>query len=321
MEFIQISKDEKAFMSLIEPTYKTLIEQKPEEQEFLFSLACRSKAKKALEVGVSTGASSALLAHVFLRDNSKSQFYSIDYCEDWYANNKHKTGFVMNVYPKLQKKWILGTGGLAANFMDTFGSDFDFVFLDTSHEMPCEILDFLMILPYLSENCMLVLHDANLQTAHPLKPEFLVNNLLISAISGKKFLPRYAKSFYAKNNKGEYFNSEHLILNESARFIDKAELATGSRHIVFSFPNIAAVQLDKSTRENIWSLFNLLAQPWQYVPKESDYEIMKTHFRKHYEPFYCNMFEASYELQKYSMNLREVIKEDSSLLGGINLPF
>ncbi len=314
MEFIQISKDEKALMSLIEPTYTNLIEQKPEEQEFLFALACRSKAKKALEVGVSTGASSALLGHIFLRDNADTQFFSIDYCEDWYANKSHKTGFVMNVYPKLSKKWVLCTGGVAANFMDTIGDGIDFVFLDTSHEMPCEILDFLMILPYLTEDCTLVLHDANLQTAHPLKHEFTVNNLLISALSGEKMLPRYVKPFYAKHKEGEYYNSKHLLMNNSGRFNDKELVDKESRHAIFTFPNIAAIRLNKSTRDNIWNLFNILAQPWQALPNETDFIIIRDHFRKHYDAYYCNMFEATYHLQKYSKEIREVIAKDPSLL-------
>ena len=36
---------------------------------------------------------------------------------------------------------------------------FDFVFLDTAHSAPGEILNFIEILPFLNENAILVLHD------------------------------------------------------------------------------------------------------------------------------------------------------------------
>ena len=36
---------------------------------------------------------------------------------------------------------------------------FDFIFLDTAHSAPGEILNFIELLPFLNENAILVLHE------------------------------------------------------------------------------------------------------------------------------------------------------------------
>ena len=70
----------------------------------------------------------------------------------------------------------------------------DFCLIDTSHLIPGEILDFLMILPYLKDNATVVFHDVKLHTYTPHRTLisndwFMTNNVLINAIkSNEKIL-------------------------------------------------------------------------------------------------------------------------------------
>ena len=50
--------------------------------------------------------------------------------------------------------------GINPDVIDEIGSDIDFLILDTLHIVPGEILDFLVCLPYLTKDAIVVLHDA-----------------------------------------------------------------------------------------------------------------------------------------------------------------
>jgi hypothetical protein len=93
-------------------------------------------------------------------------------------------------YSYLKEKWKLYTGGLALKFIQEIGNEIDFCLIDTRHVNPGEILDFLMVLPYLSENCIVVFHDVNLHTnrGKNCNDWSITTNLLTSAIYGKKYL-------------------------------------------------------------------------------------------------------------------------------------
>ena len=56
-------------------------------------------------------------------------------------------------------KWNLKTGILACEFIETIGNEIDLVFIDTMHTTPGEMLDWLMALPFLKEEAIVVLHD------------------------------------------------------------------------------------------------------------------------------------------------------------------
>ena len=49
--------------------------------------------------------------------------------------------------------------GLTPNLIDKIGPDIDLLILDAIHMLPGEILDFLICLPYLTRDALVVLHD------------------------------------------------------------------------------------------------------------------------------------------------------------------
>ena len=56
-------------------------------------------------------------------------------------------------------KWTLYIGTLTSQVIETIGNDIDFAFIDTMHITPGELLDWLMVLPFLKEEAIVVFHD------------------------------------------------------------------------------------------------------------------------------------------------------------------
>lgn len=67
--------------------------------------------------------------------------------------------------------------------MEEIGGEIDLCLLDTMHINPGEFLDFLIVLPYLKKNAILILHDIALH--HNYKSS-ITNVILFSCLNGKK---------------------------------------------------------------------------------------------------------------------------------------
>jgi hypothetical protein len=177
----------------------------------------------------------------------------------------------------------LFTGGLACSFMENIGDGVDFALIDTMHNNPGEILDFLMVLPFLKENAIVAFHDVNLQTSMLPNRGYpygsMTNNLLFSTISGeRKFI------------QGNF---------------DKQKAACFYPQI--SFPNIAAIQLNQSTRSNIFDVFNLLTLGWTYLPTADELNEIRNFISVYYEDNLTHFFDeaTSYHTTKFEQKNNE----------------
>lgn len=243
------------------------------EINFLINILDTYKPQKILEIGVLRGGSSLVILNN-IKNNPDAHLFSIDYLDEvgkgtgQQSDLGKKIGYLVDEKaPQLKEKWTLKTGGVAANFIDEIGGDIDLCFIDTVHFVPGEILDFLMVLPYLKENCVVVFHDTadhyvHATNAHWNKAE--CNCILISAIKGKKLIQKW---------------------NDIA--------------------NIAAVILDKETRENLWDIFNLLILNWHYMINDNDYNTILEHLKKHYDPYFVDIFIKGYEYNKKKMEFEK----------------
>lgn len=274
-ECIISSEEEKSLIKDLHADISEHIEMQEYQYYFLNSLVRRKKPKKLLELGVSQGGSSAILLNA-IKDFDDSFLYSIDYNTNHYRLKDKKTGFYMDSYPELKKKWKLSTGGLAFNFMDEIGDGIDFCFIDTVHSNPGEILDFLMVLPYLKEDATVVFHDTNLQYEKLKRNKRLdwqfTNNLLMSAITGKKLIP----------------------------FL--------SRDSEFKFSNIGAIELNSQTMQNCWNIFNLLTIEWRFTPLKEELLDLSLHFKRFYSQELCAFFDVVID------EMRDVHFDGSKLL-------
>jgi hypothetical protein len=179
-------------------------------------------------------------------------------------------------YPQLKVKWELFTGGLALNFMDKIGGGIDFCLIDTAHINPGEILDVLMILPYLKDDAVIVFHDVALHTYYFMEKKSeagqksITNNLLMSAITGRKYL------------QGNY-------VKEGEKY----------------FPNIAGIKMNGDTKKNIFEIFNLLMVKWSYLPTDTHENEIISYFEKYYEKYFIHYLKDVFVYQKKIINYGE----------------
>jgi hypothetical protein len=235
-----------------------------EEREFLNGIILRNQPKKLLEVGVSAGASSVIMLNA-IKNNSEAKLFSIDYSVKWYRDKTRNSGHIVDSYPDLKDKWKLFTGGLSLNFLDKIGGDIDFCFIDTVHSNPGELLDTLMVLPFLKDDALLVFHDVNCHTGSGKFAECRVtggftNNLLFSTIIGKKYIQGnfVAHSPYANWNKSTYF------------------------------PNIGAILINRETKKHLFEIFNLLTLKWAYLPIVKEEQSIISFFSRYYDKYFID---------------------------------
>jgi predicted O-methyltransferase YrrM len=274
VEFIIPEMAENMVLQRLDKAYCKIIEMSQQQQQFLNSLILRKKPLKVLELGVSAGGSSIVILNA-LKEIPGSKLYSVDAMEKYYKTKEQDSGFFVDNYPDLKANWQLFTGGWASKFIEQIGGDIDFCLIDTMHSNPGEILDFLIVLPYLKADALVVFHDVKLNTKFPVKEWAMTNNLLMSAIHGKKILQG---NFTLERN--------------------------GTQ-----FPNIAAIELNSETSERIYEVFNLLTVFWKYCPKKSDYDEFVAHCEKFYPAYYIQYLEEVYQFHKQCV--RESYKQQS----------
>lgn len=134
--------------------------------------------------------------------------------------------------------------------IDEIGGDIDFVILDTVHSAPGEVLDFPVMLPYLKDGAVVVLHDLtyNYGSTPMHMLGYATPTLLASVTAADKYL-----------------NSK-----------------SGSKESPFNYPNIGAFTIDEQTREHIGNLFLSMIITWAYVPDNNQIKIYREFYERHY---------------------------------------
>ena len=153
------------------------------QREFLNGIIRKHKPKKILEIGVRHGGSSIIILNA-INDFKESKLFSID------ISLSEKIGnCVYKLFPEFLQKWTVFKGNIATEFMQSIGDNIDMLLIDTAHFEPGEILDFLIVLPFLKEEAIVIFHDiANQITANLGRNEW-APYIIYNAIRGKKYLP------------------------------------------------------------------------------------------------------------------------------------
>ena len=174
---------------ILEYTEESYCEMTPSEQGFLCGLIKENLPQKVLEVGVAGGGTTAVIMKCLNMVNPSASMFSVDLAEECYRRKGKQSGYqLLEVSDKLSNirnhKFLLGS--ILPNRIDEIGANIDFVILDTTHLMPGEILDFLCVLPYLSSNAMVVLHDVTLNLSG-MGGYSYATKILLDAVSGDKY--------------------------------------------------------------------------------------------------------------------------------------
>lgn len=119
-----------------------------EEARFINGLIRKNKPKNCLEIGVANGGSSIVILNA-IKDIQNSAQVSLDLNKELFRDPTKLTGYrVYQYFPELTKNWKLYTGNQPHKFLVNLNMKFDFVFLDSAHATPGEIINFIEVLPF-----------------------------------------------------------------------------------------------------------------------------------------------------------------------------
>lgn len=230
------------------------------QREFLNGVVRRFRPKKIVEIGVSQGCASSIILNS-IQDFDDSHLYSID------LNNRNFIGkCVKELFPNLLSKWTLYKGNIATKFMENIGRDIDMVLIDSAHFEPGEILDFIIVLPFLREEAVIVMHDIANQITVAKKSRGWMGKrnewapyIIFNAIRGEKYFP----------------SGENILTQD-----------------------IGAVKLDKNQYKYYHDYFRLLGGQWQYFPKEIHIKELLNYFKEYYDNDCLRMFNESIEFNR-----------------------
>ena len=246
---------------------------------FINGIIRKFKPKKCLEVGVARGGSSVIILNA-IKDIKDSILVSLDLNTKLFIDNTKETGYTVKEYfPKLAKNWKLCTGDLPHKFLEKLNMKFDFLFLDTAHYTPGELINIIEILPFLNEGALVVLHDIiwHLDGTDNFKEvKFTPTQIyLMSSLYGQKI--------YINNNKS-------------------------------GLENIGCVKLYPNQEEHYKDYFLLLMSFWEEMPTETQINDLRIFIKKYYvKDVYLNIFNAAVEknrkyIDKFKNKLNDCIK-------------
>lgn len=183
------------------------------EAQFINGLIRKNRLKKCLEIGLAQGGSSILILNA-IKDIENSLLVSLDLNIELYNNSNKLTGYRVNkYYPELAKNWKLFTGAQAHKFLVKLNLKFDFLFLDTTHVSPGEILNFIEALPFLNENAIVVIHDLLWHFGKVINTKLFPSCIaLISALYGDKI--------FVNNRDVSNIGAVFLYKNQNKHYLD-----------------------------------------------------------------------------------------------------
>ena len=230
-----------------------------QEAQFINGIIRKNRLKNCLEIGVAHGGSSILILNS-IKDIDNSILVSLDLNKELYNDPNKLTGYRVNQYfPELTKNWKLYTGQQAHKFLVNLSIKFDFLFLDSTHASPGEILNFIEALPFLNENAIVVIHDLLWHFRKVVNSKFFPACIsLIPALYGDKIFI---------NNK--------------------------------SISNIGAVFLYRNQEMHYLDYFLLLLNFWEYIPTDEQINDLRDFIKKYYkDEIYINIFDLAVRLNK-----------------------
>lgn len=223
------------------------------QREFLNGILRKYKPKKILEIGVRHGGSSIIILNA-INDFKDSKLFSVDI-----SSSEDIGKCVYKYFPDFIIKWNLYKGNIATEFMKLIGDDIDMLLIDTAHFEPGEILDFLIALPFLKEEAIVIFHDIANQITRASKRNEWAPYIIFNAIRGEKYLP----------------SGDNILTQD-----------------------IGAVKLDKNQKKFYHDYFRLLGGQWQYFPKEIHINELRIFFNKYYDNDCLIMFNETIEFNR-----------------------
>lgn len=226
------------------------------QREFLNGAIRKFRPKKVLEIGPWEGGSSIIILNA-LKDIRGAKLYSVD------LDDKDFIGKCVPLHFKeLAKNWKLFKGNSIAKFIESIGNNIDLVFLDSVHLEPGEILQFLVVLPFLKEEAVVIFHD-------------IANQITKSGPSGSR---------------REW--ASYIIFNIVK---GKKYLPSGNTKLL---KDIGAIKLARNQKRYVYDYFRALGGQWQYFPKEIYIKMTRDLLATYYDEKCLKMFDETVEFNR-----------------------
>lgn len=245
------------------------------QRSFLCGLIKEKRPEKIVEIGVAAGATTALILQCLQTLAIEAEVYSVDLMLRWYRNEKYETGFIAkkilhNLGERIKHKFLMGSS--IPFFLEQIGDQIDFLILDTTHALPGELLDFVICLPFLKEDCVVVMHDI-VENHLNYNDSQIATKLLFDVVRAEK----------------KYYMWE-----------DELNIA--------GLSNIAAFRVGKETKDNVRDLFSAMTLNWQYILRDIERNKYREVIREYYGEEYGQLFDRI-ELLQMNTQLQKRISE------------
>ena len=228
------------------------------EPYFINGIIRKFKPKKCLEIGVSRGGSAILILNA-IKDIKNAFLISLDINNKFYKDQKLEVGYKTKNFPELLNKWRLFIGEQPHKFLEKLNIKFDFLYLDTVHSSPGEIINIIEALPFLEENAIVIIHD-----------------IVFHFSRGKCFIPSNIYLF------SELVGDKIFIPNKK-----------------YGIENIGAIFLKSNQKKYYINYFLLLLSPWQYIPNDKYIKELQVFISKYYKKnIYLYLFNKAVEAHK-----------------------
>ena len=233
----------------------------------LCGLIKKYKPKKILEVGVAAGGTSAVIMSAVNKLKYNADLYCVDFANTCFWDDTKSVGFVSEMAEQYLDDYCnrkLYKGRTLIQEIEDIGSGIDMVLLDTNHVMPGEILDFLVVFPYLSKNAVVIVDDTLTPIIHQLPP---YNN----SNAGKQIAPRLLWAG---------ISGENIDIQEK----NWKKYQYGIKMV------------DVDDYHQIRRLIDLLCMPWSTPVNRDSADIYINYMRKNYSEDITDAFERVAEL-------------------------
>lgn len=258
-------------------------EMNHEQLAFLCGLIKEKRPKKIVEVGVAAGGTTCVILECVKELELESLIYSIDLCNNYWQEPSKKTGYMLDMLPdSLKRKHRLITDKYLAECLCEISPerDIDFLILDTVHQLPGEIFDFIAAFPYLKKDAIVVLHDIVLNHMGG-KPFRFATKLILDVVTANKYY---------------LFDT------------------TSPQCCKMGMENIAAFQINEDTGKYIKDCFSALTITWHYIPEERVLEIYRKFVSEEYDEECLKLWDCSIKMQQLSDITRYIEKD----IGGVS---
>lgn len=248
-----------------------------EEHGFISSIIKDLKPNKILEVGVAYGGTSAMIIKSLEIAGIESEIFSVDLNSDF--RGKEIGCMLKNIEYPSTIKHVLIKGELLKDCIEEIGGGIDLVILDTSHNIPGEILEFLTVLPFMSKDGMVVLHDVHLSNM----------KIVAKKQAGRSLRKICPKVLFSTVSAEKFYNLE----DEKGLFLS----------------NIAAFKINDSTYDKIEDLFFSLSHTWYDDWSKEVLDSYREYLSKFYSPQCITLWDLTISnQQEYKGNIAYIRK-------------